>query len=105
MLGPYKVYQYACVYSRHLRGHSLGELPQDDTHPMIVQIDCQSNACVSVYAQEFPAVYCWAMHHAIHVCVAVVSLIVFVMAAAAFMAAELELNLVNRHPFAIAHSW
>lgn len=50
------------------------------------------------------AVYCWSMPHLIHFAVGVVSIIIFITLAGAFLAAEMQLNPLATNKDANAHS-
>ncbi|GAX73347.1 hypothetical protein CEUSTIGMA_g800.t1 [Chlamydomonas eustigma] len=73
----------------------------------LMTLDCQYfgvDPVVIGYNQEFPDQYCWEMPYMIHAAVAAISLVVFVILAAAFQMGELELNMATTNMLGMAHS-
>ncbi|GAX73364.1 hypothetical protein CEUSTIGMA_g817.t1 [Chlamydomonas eustigma] len=73
----------------------------------LMTLDCQYfgvDPAVIGYNQEFPSEYCWSFPYVINVVPASISLIIFVVLAAAFQMGEMELNMMTKNMLGMAHS-
>ncbi|KAG2430820.1 hypothetical protein HXX76_009796 [Chlamydomonas incerta] len=74
---------------------------------LLAALDCQYFSVpkdVQFHNQNFPSEVCWAMPHLIHVAVAVVAIIVFVVMAGAMVVSQMDLNPMTRHYMGIMHT-
>ncbi|KAG2430818.1 hypothetical protein HXX76_009794 [Chlamydomonas incerta] len=74
---------------------------------LLAALDCQFFNVpkeVQFHSQLFPTQMCWAMPHLIHVAVAVVAIIVFVVMAGAMVVSQMDLNPMTRHYMGIMHT-